>query len=313
MKVFITGIAGFLGSWLADHFKSEGHQVVGCDNLKGGTLGNLPDDVNFYLYDITEMDLQRYSKMMEGCDVWYHCAAMPYEGVSVFAPGYISDNIFSGSVNTFTAAIMAGVKRIVYCSSMARYGTNKTPFKESLTPKPQDPYGIAKEATERVLKNMAHVHGIEYVIAVPHNIYGPRQKYDDPYRNVASIMANLMLQDRYPIIYGDGSQIRCFSYIDDCIACLAKCATLPNVVGETINIGPDSEDETVTILDAESWKTIVLFNEGPTSKYTFRHECHVGPLVNKLAIHRNLKIKNSLEQFTDEDQETTRSSCSHQS
>jgi UDP-glucose 4-epimerase len=82
---------------------------------------------------------------------------------------------------------------------------------------------------------------MEVVHAVPHNIIGPRQKYDDPYRNVASIMINMMLQGRQPIIYGNGEQKRCFSFIHDDIECLTKLAFLPNVAGEIINIGPAEE------------------------------------------------------------------------
>jgi UDP-glucose 4-epimerase len=140
------------------------------------------------------------------------------------------------------------VKRIVFCSSMARYGTNKVPFREDYTPKPQDPYGIAKVAAEDILKNLCEVHNVEYVIAVPHNIIGPRQKYDDPYRNVASIMINLMLQNRQPIIYGDGKQKRCFSYVDDDLFCLKEMATSKKVLGQTINIGPDEEFITINEL-----------------------------------------------------------------
>ena len=80
----------------------------------------------------------------------------------------------------FTAAIINKVKRIVNCSSMARYGTNKIPFEETFDPSPQDPYGIAKVAAENILKNLCETHGVESTIAVPHNIIGPRQKYDDP-------------------------------------------------------------------------------------------------------------------------------------
>ena len=247
MKIYITGIAGFLGSHLADWFLERGHTVVGCDNLSGGVITNVPDKAKCYIYDMTSSDINGYATQMIGCDVVYHCAAMPYEGVSVFSPAFISDNIFSGSINTFTAAIMAKCSRIVYCSSMARYGTNLVPFAEYQTPKPQDPYGIAKEAAERTLKMLGNVHGIEYVVAVPHNIYGPRQRYWDPYRNVASIMANLLLQGRPPIIYGDGTQQRCFSYISDCIDCLAKLA-FDDVAGETINIGPDEEFVTINQL-----------------------------------------------------------------
>jgi len=238
-KIFITGVAGFLGSHLADYLLKQGHTVAGCDNLFGGSLVNVNPQVEFYNHDITKLD--GFADIMNGCDVVIATAAAAYEGVSVFAPGFICENIFTGSVNTFTAAIQAGAKRIVYCSSMARYGTNETPFLENYIPNPQDPYGIAKEAAERVLINLSETHDLEYVIAVPHSIYGPRQKYDDPYRNVASIMANLMLQGRAPIIYGDGEQRRCFSYITDCVGVIAAMATEKDVVGEIINIGPDEE------------------------------------------------------------------------
>jgi UDP-glucose 4-epimerase len=246
MQIFITGVAGFLGSHLADRFLARGFNVAGCDNLFGGTLDNVDPRVKFYKHDVTVID--GYKDIMEGSDVVIHAAACAYEGVSMFAPAFICENIFTGSVNTFTAAIQAGAKRIVYCSSMARYGTNQTPFLESYGPVPQDPYGIAKEAAERVLKVLCNTHGVEYVIAVPHSIYGPRQKYDDPYRNVVSIMANLMLQGRQPIIYGDGEQKRCFSYITDCIGSLEAMALQDNVVGETINIGPDEEFVTINDL-----------------------------------------------------------------
>jgi UDP-glucose 4-epimerase len=260
MKVFITGVAGFLGSHLADHFLEQGHAVIGCDNLFGGTLDNVDSRVLFYNHDITNLD--GYAAMMAGCDVCIHTAACAYEGVSLFAPGFICENIFTGSVNTFTAAIQAGVNRIVYCSSMARYGTNQTPFLESYEPRPQDPYGIAKEAAERVLINLCETHELEYTIAVPHSIYGPRQKYDDPYRNVASIMANLMLQGRPPIIYGDGEQRRCFSYVSDCVGILAAMATDPKVVGEIINIGPDEEFISINEL-ADKIANITGFNGKP--------------------------------------------------
>ena len=85
-------------------------------------------------------------------------------------------------------------------------------------------------------------------IAVPHNIIGPRQKYDDPYRNVASIMINLMMQGRQPVIYGDGTQMRCFSDIRDDIDCLVELAFNQKAIGETFNIGPDEEEVTINEL-----------------------------------------------------------------
>ena len=124
---------------------------------------------------------------------------------------------------------------------MARYGEQTTPFLESMKPLPVDPYAISKVAAEDVLINLCELNNIEWVIAVPHNIIGPRQKYDDPFRNVVSIMINRMLQGKAPIIYGDGEQKRCFSYIDDCLSCLIPMLDQKNLNKQIINIGPDEE------------------------------------------------------------------------
>ncbi len=236
---FITGVAGFLGSHLAEHFLKQGHRVIGNDNLVGGYLDNVPAGVEFNTFDCA--DRAAMLQVTKGVDVIYHCAAYAYEGLSVFSPHLITQNIYGGTTGVLSAAISNKVKRFILCSSMARYGALQTPFTEDMTPQPQDPYGIAKYAAEVTTKNLCEIHGMEYVIAVPHNIIGPRQKYDDPYRNVASIMINLMLQGRQPIIYGDGEQKRCFSFVNDVVAPLEKMATQDNVLGETINIGPDEE------------------------------------------------------------------------
>jgi UDP-glucose 4-epimerase len=187
------------------------------------------------------------TEAMVGCDVVFHAAATAHEGLSVFSPSFITKNIFEASVSTISAAIQNNVKRFVYCSSMARYGSINVPFHENDIPKPNDPYGVAKLAGEDVLKLLCDTHGMEWNIAVPHNIVGSRQKYDDPFRNVMSIMINRNLQGKPSIIYGDGLQTRCFSHVDDCVYCLEKLALDPNIVSEIVNIGPD--EGTVTIKD----------------------------------------------------------------
>lgn len=259
-RIFITGVAGFLGSHLADRMLELGHEVIGCDNLMGGYLDNVDERVIFHQYDCNFYNSM--VKVTKDCDVVYHCAATAYEGLSVFSPYVVTKNIVTSSVSVFTAAISNRVKRIVNCSSMARYGENTVPFREEMEPRPQDPYGIGKAASEQYLKNLCDVHGVEWVIAVPHNIIGPRQKYDDPYRNVASIMINLMLQGRQPIIYGDGSQKRCFSFIQDDIGVLEKLAFEPGISRETFNIGPDEEFVSINEL-AERIADILNFKLDP--------------------------------------------------
>ena len=240
MHIFITGIAGFLGSNLADYYLKKRYKVSGCDNLIGGTLDNIDiDKINFFKANCEDFEMMK--KITKDVDILCHAAAYAHEGLSSFSPVLISSNNVTGSVSVFTAAIVNKVKRIVYCSSMARYGNIKIPFKEEDELKPVDPYGVSKVAAENILKILSKTHNIEYNIAVPHNIIGPKQKYDDPFRNVVSIMINLMLQKKSPIIYGDGNQKRTFSDIDDCIYCLDKLLTDPQIISQVVNIGPDEE------------------------------------------------------------------------
>ena len=240
MHIFITGIAGFLGSNLAEYYLKKNFKVSGCDNLVGGSLDNINQNkINFFKANCEDFEMMK--KITKNVDILCHAVAYAHEGLSSFSPVLISSNNVTGSVSVFTAAIVNKVKRIVYCSSMARYGNIKIPFKEEDELKPADPYGVSKVAAENILKILSKTHNIEYNIAVPHNIIGPKQKYDDPYRNVVSIMINLMLQKKNPIIYGDGNQKRTFSDIDDCIYCLDKLLTDPQIVSQTINIGPDEE------------------------------------------------------------------------
>jgi UDP-glucose 4-epimerase len=243
LKVFVSGAAGFLGSHLADAFIRSGNEVVGCDNMIGGDLNNLPEGIHFEEADCCDVDAMK--RLTQDVDLVYHCAAIATEGLSVFSPALIAKHVYENTAGLLAGAASNKVNRFVFCSSMARYGVGKPPFREDHAPRPEDPYGIAKYAAELLVANVCDTHGIEYGIAVPHNIIGPKQKYDDAFRNVASIMINRMLQGKQPIIYGDGEQTRCFSFVQDCVEPLIRIGTIPELTKEVINIGPD--EETVTI------------------------------------------------------------------
>ncbi len=262
-KILVTGVAGFLGSHLSEKLVELGHKVIGIDNMLGGYEDNVPKGVEFYNEDCC--NFERINSLMCDVNVVYHCAATAHEGLSVFSPYEITKNNYLASVSIFSAAVNKKVDRIVFCSSMARYGDQQAPFTETMKPKPVDPYAISKVAAEEVLKNLCELNGIEWVIAIPHNIIGPRQKYDDPFRNVVSIMINRMLQGKAPIIYGDGRQTRCFSYIDDCLSCLIPMLDQKNLNRETVNIGPDEEFVTINKI-AEVCSNITGINLNPIYK-----------------------------------------------
>ena len=262
-KILVTGAAGFLGSHLSEKLSDLGHDVIGIDNMIGGYEDNVPKNIKFHKIDCC--DLKKVQDIMKGIQVVYHCAATAHEGLSVFSPFEITKNNYLASVAIFSAAVNEKVKRIIFCSSMARYGEQKSPFHENMKPMPVDPYAISKVASEEVLKNLCELNNIEWVIAVPHNIIGPRQKYDDPFRNVVSIMINRMMQGKAPIIYGDGKQTRCFSYIDDCLSCLIPMLDQKNLNKQVINIGPDEEFVTINKV-AELCSNITGVNLNPIYK-----------------------------------------------
>ena len=262
-KILVTGAAGFLGSHLSEKLAKLGHKVIGIDNMIGGYEDNVPNNIEFHKIDCC--DLEQVQKIMKGIEIVYHCAATAHEGLSVFSPYEITKNNYLASDAIFSAAVNEKVQRIIFCSSMARYGEQKSPFNETMKPMPVDPYAISKVASEEVLKNLCELNNIEWVIAVPHNIIGPRQKYDDPFRNVVSIMINRMMQGKAPVIYGDGEQTRCFSYIDDCLSCLIPMLDQKNLNKQIINIGPDEEFVTINKV-AEICSNITGVNLNPIYK-----------------------------------------------
>jgi UDP-glucose 4-epimerase len=260
-RVLITGVAGFMGSHIADRFLDIGDQVIGIDNLLGGYRSNVPNNVEFHNVDLGDLD--SIQPLFRGVDLVVHTACTAYEGLSVFSPTMVTRNTSHITVSALTASVIEGVGKFVFMSSMARYGRQeKLPFTEDMQPLPQDPYGIAKYASELLIRNICETHGMKYSIVVPHNIIGPRQKYDDPFRNVASIMANRMLQGKQPIIYGDGEQMRCFSFMEDVIDPLMKVCNTEVVDGQVTNIGPDEEFISINEL-AKRISTIINFELNP--------------------------------------------------
>mgnify|MGYP000224043567 CR=1 FL=1 len=245
--VYITGAAGLIGSEMVRVFARNGWKVKACDNLIGGLESNLTrfkDHIDFKNFDLS--DYETLKEHMKGAGVVLHCAALPYEGLSVFAPKVIVENIVGGTVSVASACLANGVSKLVNFSSMARYGAQEPPFTEDLDRKPEDPYGLAKAQAEEHLELLSKLHGLKFFTVVPHNVIGKGQRYMDPYRNVVAIMINRVLQKQTIIIYGDGEQKRSFSNVVDCSDAIWKLVNSErDLTGEVFNIGPDDNETTI--------------------------------------------------------------------
>jgi UDP-glucose 4-epimerase len=236
----VTGVAGFIGSHVADACLNQGFNVVGLDDLSGGFRQNVSTGVDFVEGSVCDVSLVKKIFSRHKIDYVYHLAAYAAEGLSHFIRRFNYTNNVIGSVTLINEAAAADVKCFVFTSSIAVYGTNQLPMAESLVPRPEDPYGIAKYAIEMDLRAANRMFGMPYIVFRPHNVYGERQNLADRYRNVVGIFMNGVMQGRPMTIFGSGEQSRAFSHIADVAPIIARSPLVPRAYGETFNIGADA-------------------------------------------------------------------------
>jgi len=239
MTVLVTGGAGFIGSHVVRHCLGMGHEVVVLDDLSGGFEDHIPEGAIFVkgsVYDevLVEDLFKQYSFTYV-----YHLAAYAAEGLSHFIRRFNYNNNLVGSINLINESIKHKVKCFVFTSSIAVYGAGQLPMAETTVPQPEDPYGVSKYAVEMDLKAAHEMFGLNYVIFRPHNVYGENQNIGDKYRNVIGIFMNQIMQGKQLTIFGDGTQTRAFSYIDDVAIPIARCVDLPAAYNQVFNIGAD--------------------------------------------------------------------------
>ena len=239
-RVLVTGGAGFIGSHVAEALVGRGHDVTVLDDLSGGFTENVPARTRFVDGSIADHALVDRIFTERHFDYVFHLAAYAAEGLSHFIKRFNYVNNVVGSVNLINASINTGVRGFVFTSSIAVYGSSPVvPMTEAGRPEPEDPYGIAKHAVERELAVSKTMFDLDFMIFRPHNVYGPRQNIGDRYRNVVGIFMNQILQGQPMTIFGDGTQTRAFSYIDDVAPVIAGAIDEPKAWNEVFNVGAD--------------------------------------------------------------------------
>ncbi len=234
MKILITGVAGFIGSNLAERLLKEGYEVVGIDNLSQGVETQVPDGVIFHKLDINAKEI---FPLFEGVDFVFHLAAKSSVADCQRDPISAIENNSVGTVNVLEAAKEAKVKGFIYSETSAVYeGSEIYPTPESEA-KPQTFYAISKLAGGMFAEAYHRFYNLPVVKLRYFNVYGPRQDYRRTIPPVMSAFIIKLLRGEAPIIYGDGSKRRDFIHVDDVNDFHLLCLRDDRVWGKVFNLG----------------------------------------------------------------------------
>ena len=247
-NILVTGGAGFIGSNLTDELILRGGKVTVIDNLITGFRENLEEitgDFDFIHGDIGDRDV--IIKAMSGVDFVFHQAALPSVPRSVADPLETHNACVNGTFNVLKAARDAGVKRVIYAASSSAYGDQETlPKVETMAPEPLSPYAVAKLTGEYYCQVFSRVYGLETYSLRYFNVFGPRQDPSSQYSGVISRFIDAFLKNGSPIIYGDGTQSRDFTYIDNVVDANLRALEAENGSGQVMNV---ANGERVSLLE----------------------------------------------------------------
>lgn len=239
IRALVTGGAGFIGSHLVDELAANGCRVTVLDNLSTGHRHNLDHPghgIDFVEGDIRDSGLLQ--RVVKGCEVVFHQAAVVSVTQSVQDPSYSCDVNDLGTVRVLDACRRNGVRRVVMASSSAVYGDDpQLPKTEAMAPRPLSPYAVQKLTGEFYASVFGALYGLETVCLRYFNVFGPRQDPSSPYSGVISIFMTQAAAGQAPTIYGDGGQTRDFVYVKDVVRANLLAATEAAASGRVFNVG----------------------------------------------------------------------------
>ncbi len=221
MKYLVTGGAGFIGSHIADALVNRGDEVVILDNLFSGSMANIQQIIDNPLVEFIKGSITERKFLQQACknvDGIFHEAAITSVPRSVKDPVASNEVNITGTLNVLMAAHNCGVKKIVYASSSSVYGDTPTlPKREDMIPNPKSPYAITKLTGEYYINVFHELYSVDTVSLRYFNVFGPRQDPQSEYSAVIPKFITKTLHHESPVMYGDGTQTRDFTYVKDVV------------------------------------------------------------------------------------------------
>lgn len=241
-RVLVTGGAGFIGSNLVGSMLEAGNYVVCLDNFSTGKRENLTTFINNDRFRLIEGDIRNYDdcvKAVKDIDYVFHQAALGSVPRSIKDPVSSTDVNIGGFVKMLFASKEAGVKRFMYAASSSTYGDHPDlPKVEDKIGKPLSPYGITKYVDELFAANFSSTYKIEVIGLRYFNVFGRRQDPQGAYAAVIPLFVKKLMNHESPVINGDGSYSRDFTYVDNVVQAnhLAALATDQAAVNQVYNV-----------------------------------------------------------------------------
>ena len=245
MKILVTGGAGFIGSNIVKRLLSLGNDVVVLDNFATGKRENVLSLMKFKTlngeqFRLIEGDLRSFHIVraaVKGVDYILHQGALPSVPRSINDPITSNDVNILGTLNILEAAKEFGVQRVICASSSSIYGNSETlPKHEKMPVNPMSPYALTKYAQEKYCQIANDLYGLETVSLRYFNVFGPNQDPTSQYSAVIPKFIRMIMNGQEPVIYGDGSQSRDFTYVENNVEANLLACTAPNAAGEVFNI-----------------------------------------------------------------------------
>jgi UDP-glucose 4-epimerase len=249
VNALVTGGAGFIGSHLVHHLVGDGHDVTVLDDLSTGEATSVHPDARLVIADVCDPGPLR--EAAAGRDVVFHLAAHRAIARSIDDPAGTDRTNSGGTVAVLQAAVETGVPRVVYASSSSVYGEPAaTPVREDAPKAPMSPYAVSKLAGEHYCRVFADLYGVHTVALRYFNVYGPGQPSDGRYATVIPLFLDALLSGRRPVVYGDGSRARDFTYVEDVARATVAAAGAPTTSsGRAYNVAAGAPASLVRLLD----------------------------------------------------------------